>query len=259
LLGGLRQIPTSRRVIGMPLFKRWPLHDGDLRHGSCHRPPGALRTNALALCLLSLPVFAAESGWSLEIYGGAPVNVSAPLTILHAGAPALRTTAHYETRPFDAPFYYDVRVGWWRDGAEWAIELTHHKIFLINPPPDVQNLASSHGYNLLTVSRGWQLPYGFWGRVGLGMVVSHPESTVRERTFAENGGIFGLGYYLSGATVTASLQKRVYLAGGLFIAAAGMLSASYAVVPISGGSARTPNFALHALLGIGYRFGGSAP
>ncbi len=216
-----------------------------------------MRASALAVWV-ALPAAASASGWSVEAYGGAPLNLHTPLVIEQSGHPDLRLSARYETRPFEAPWYWDVRVGRWSGKGEWAIELTHHKIFLTNPPTEVGAFASSHGYNLLTASRGWELPWTIWARLGLGVVISHPESAVRDQRFGENGGILGLGYYLSGATVTASVQKRVHLIAGLYVAGAAMISASYAVLPIVDGHALVPNVAVHALIGIGYRFGGDS-
>jgi hypothetical protein len=212
------------------------------------------RSIVATLAFIPLSATAAE-GWTIEVYGGAPLNLPTPLDIQQSGEADLHTTARYDTRPFQVPRYYDIRIGRWRDRAEWAIELTHHKIFLTNPPPEVEYFAASHGYNLLTASRGWELPYEFWARVGLGVVISHPENGVRNQRLREIGGIMGLGYYLSGATATASLQKRVRLVGGLFLAAAGMISASYAVLPVVDGRALVPNVAIHGLLGVGYQFG----
>jgi hypothetical protein len=213
-----------------------------------------MRALALALCAAAPPAFAG-AGWNVEAYVGAPLNFNTPLTIEQSGHPDLRMSAQYETRPFEAPWYWDVRVGRWSGKAEWAIELTHHKIYLTNPPTEVGAFASSHGYNLLTVSRGWELPWSIWARLGIGVVISHPESTVRDQRLGENGGIMGLGYYLSGGTVTAALQKRIRLIGGLYIAGAGMVSASYAVLPVVDGHALVPNVALHALVGVGYSLG----
>ncbi len=78
---------------------------------------------------------------------------------------------------------------------------------------------------------------------------------MRGQKLGENGGLYGLGFYLSGAVATAAVQKRVYLVGGFFIAATGMFSAVYAALPVVDGHASTPNIAFHALLGLGYRFG----
>ena len=209
-----------------------------------------------AIALVELASAAAfAGGWNIEAYSGAPVNLSTPLSIEQSGQPTLRVTARYETRPFEFPWYYQVHVGRWSGKAEWAVELTHHKIFLTNPPADVGAFASSHGYNFLTVNRGWELPFDIWARAGLGVVISHPESTVRGQKLGENGGFYGLGFYLSGAVATAAIQKRVYLVGGFFIAATGMFSAAYAVLPVVDGHASTPNIAFHALLGFGYCFG----
>lgn len=208
---------------------------------------------AIALIQLATSAVAAAAGLNLEVYGGAPVNFSTPLSIEQAGQPTLRMTARYETRPFEAPWYYHAHIGYWSGNTEWGVELTHQKIFLTNPPPQVGAFAASHGYNLVTLNRGWELPFNLWMRVGLGAVISHPESTVRGQALGENGGFWALGYYLSGAAATAAIQKRILVIGGFFLAGTGMVSAAYAVLPVVDGHARAPNLALHGLFGIGYR------
>src|SRR5215813_1125344 len=112
------------------------------RRGRRRQPGPALREVAMraraAIALVELTAAAAfAGGWNVEGYLGAPVNLSTPLSIEQSGQPTLRVTARYETRPFDVPRYYHVHVGYWSGKSEWAVELTHHKIFLTNPPDEV--------------------------------------------------------------------------------------------------------------------------
>jgi hypothetical protein len=44
--------------------------------------------------------------------------------------------------------------------TDWAIEYLHHKLYLSNPPAEVQSFAISHGYNLFAVNRGFRLRSG---------------------------------------------------------------------------------------------------
>ena len=70
-----------------------------------------MRAAAIGVALVGFPAWSA--GWNIELYGGAPVNVSTSLVIHQSGQPDLRTTAQYESRPFETPWYYDLRIGRW--------------------------------------------------------------------------------------------------------------------------------------------------
>jgi hypothetical protein len=122
---------------------------------------------------------------------------STPLEIRQAGQDELRFHARYETRPLDTPLYYDLRLARWHGSRGFELDLLHQKLFLTNPPPEVQAFAVSHGYNLLTLNHLWRSTALVY-RLGGGLVVAHPESTVRGRTFER-------GYRLSGPTLNASL------------------------------------------------------
>ncbi len=61
-----------------------------------------MRASALAVWV-ALPAAASASGWSVEAYGGAPLNLHTPLVIEQSGHPDLRLSARYETWPFEAP------------------------------------------------------------------------------------------------------------------------------------------------------------
>jgi hypothetical protein len=198
---------------------------------------------------------AAQGGMSLgaELWGGLPWNLPLPLRIEQSGEPPIRITGRYETRPLDRPFYYRARamVG---VGArdEWAIELVHHKLYLLDAPREVQSFSVSHGYNLVLVSRGWDLG-PVWLRAGPGPVIAHPESSVRGRVLDRHGGILGTGYYVAGGAIAAMGERRVTLAGRVYVALGAMVTAAYARVPIRDGHATVPNVAFHALAGLGVR------
>jgi hypothetical protein len=201
--------------------------------------------------LLAVGQAAAGAEWGVQILFGGPLNLRTPLTIRQTGEPDLDVRAHWTTRPFESPIYYGVG-GFRRDGGrEWALELLHHKLYLRNPPPEVQRFSISHGYNLLLASYGIELARGIWTRVGGGAVVAHPESTVRGRTLDEGRGLFGLGYHLAGPAVSAGIEGRVPLGTErLRLALGGRVTGGYAFVPVEGGRARVPNVALHATAGI---------
>ena len=193
---------------------------------------------------------AAEDGWSLEAALGGAYNLPTPLTVRQEGFERLRFRARYETRAFELPLYYAVRITRGNMARAWAVELIHHKLHLIDEPPEIQSFAVSHGYNLVTVSRVWRdgrLHYG----AGAGVVLADPENTVRGRALPEKRGIFRAGYYVAGPTAAAFIGRRLLAGRGWFVFAEARGSASYARLPVRDGNADVPNLALHGLLGLG--------
>jgi len=167
------------------------------------------------------------------------------------GHDELRLKSNWSTYALETPLYYGWRVTRWGEHAGWAFDLTHHKLFLQDPPPEVRSFAISHGYNLLTVQRLWERDRWFHG-LGLGAVVAHPESEVRGRPFDEHGGLWGTGYHLSGPSVAAMLGHTRRIKGRVLGSAEVRLTLSHARVPISGGDALVPNLAVHGTVGVGW-------
>lgn len=207
------------------------------------------------LCLLLLLPFtcpAQQRSWEVGIAGGAVHNFKTPLRIQQHDFATIRLDARYRTEPFNPPVYYDIRVSTWKEASGWELKLTHHKLILQNNPPDVQRFSITNGFNLLTLNRLW-LYKGLTWSAGAGLVITHPESTVRHQPFPENRGILNKGYYISGPTLEAAVAKRYYFAERWYVLGEGRLTGSYVQVPVAEGNARVSNVALHALLGIGFR------
>lgn len=218
------------------------------------RKPSPGLALALLAALASLAprlVEAAEEEWSAQFLVGGAFNLPMPLTIRQAGQPDLRFTARYSSRPFTPPIYYGVQLGRRSGGTEWTVELLHQKLYVENPPPEVQSFSVSHGFNLVTVSRGWQVGGGLWARAGLSAVLAHPESVVRGLKLDEDRGLFGTGQHLSGIGVDVTLERRFPLAGKLYFALDGKVTAAWAVVPVAEGDASVPTLSAHALAGLG--------
>jgi hypothetical protein len=213
--------------------------------------PGATLAALALIAALTPAAPRAQEEWSAQFLVGGALNLPMPLTIRQSGQPDLRITARYASRPFTPPIYYGVLLGRRSGGAEWTVELLHQKLYLENPPPEVQKFSVSHGYNLVTVSRGWRLADGLWTRAGLSAVIAHPESTVRGLKLDEGGGILGTGQYLSGIGIDATLEKRFPVAGKLYFALDGKVTAAWAVVPVEQGDASVPSVSAHALAGLG--------
>ena len=210
---------------------------------------------SIVLIILSYPP-SASGKFSFEVFGGTQFNIPTPLWIEQDGEDDIKVDwARYESKAFtmfDSP-YYALRIGIWEQNRAWEFEIIHEKLYLINKPDEVQHFEISHGYNLITINRAWGNDRFHW-RVGAGIVLTHPESTVRNKT-KEGGEGFPDGFYISGPTAQITIDKRFYLWKKLFVILEGKVTASYAFyVPVADGNARVPNVAIHTLLGIGYDF-----
>jgi len=207
----------------------------------------------LAIFCIAPVYIEAQDTWTVELSGGDAYCFKTPLTIRQSGSEDIEVTAKYATHSFTAPIYYSIRLAMWQNNRAWELELVHLKIELANKPAEVQRFEISHGYNLFTVNRVWaSRKYIF--RLGAGVIISHPESTVREQSFNEHQGIMNKGYYISGPTIQAAVGRKFYMNQHVFFAAEGKFTGAYARIPIEDGHATVPNVAIHGLLGLGYEF-----
>ena len=204
---------------------------------------------------MSFMAEAQDSFWSFEIHGGIPYNIPSSLVIKQDNEPDIRLSARYRSEPFVSPGYYLLRAGRWKEGSAWEVEFVHHKLFLDNMPAEVQEFSISHGYNILTFNRAFDKVlfqnFNYVLRLGAGMVISHPETTVRDLSFDQDGGLFGAGYYITGPVLNITMAKRFYLVGGLFINAEAKFNPSVSWVPIENGQAIVWNMPLTFAFGMG--------
>lgn len=216
----------------------------------------------LNLCLLLILLMAfclagtARAGavCTFEAMGGSAISFPTPLAIYQEGQPVIFIdSAHYETNPFKESPYYSWRVAKWENGKAWEFELVHHKLYLETAHDDIQHFEITHGYNLITVNRAWKKD-GLIYHLGGGIVLAHPETTIRNKSLPEVWKAFDMGFYVSGVTAQFALGKRFELPGKLFAVVEGKLTGSYARIPVKEGYADVPNAAVHGLFGIGYEF-----
>lgn len=203
-----------------------------------------------AFIVMTLPA-GAHAAWTFEAFLGSAWSFPSPLSIHQYGEERIYLTARYQTRPLAGSPYYAWRVAKWRNDGAWEFELVHHKLYLANNPPEVQHFEISHGYNLITINRAWVRRNLIW-RCGVGVVATHPETTIREKKLPWGNGLNG--FYISGPTVQLVIGRKFPLRGGLFAAVEGKWTASYATIPVRDGNAYVPNMALHWLIGLGYDF-----
>jgi hypothetical protein len=203
------------------------------------------------LLFCTIPQVLADT-FTVQVFGGAAYNFRMPLVIRQDGEDNIRLNADYDSKSFETPIYYSVRLGWWKDDRAWEVEMVHHKLTLDNNPSEVEHFSITHGFNLLTLNRAWRNPWFIW-RLGGGVVITHPESSIRGKEFNQEGGIVD-GYYISGPTAQIAAEKRFYLWKGFFASIEGKFTLSWAHVPVQDGSADVWNSAVHGLIGLGYDF-----
>ena len=186
-----------------------------------------------------------------SVSDGQAYSVPLPIIIRQSGQPDIRLTAHFSTRPFADVPYYDAKVGIARGPWAYELELIHHKLYLDNPPPEVQWFEITHGYNPIVVN-AVRKQWGVAFRAGAGILLAHPETTIRGLQLPENGGI--LGWYVSGPAAQGGVSKAWKLGRHFFAGVEGKAVGAWARVPIANGSADVPNLSLHGLVSAGWRF-----
>lgn len=198
---------------------------------------------------------AAASRWTAGFLLGGAWNADSRLRIEQGDFPEIDFDAKWETRPFDQPLYWALRFGQEKGRRGWALELMHHKIYLRNPPPDVQSFSISHGLNYLTLQRAW-LRERWHALVAIGLTAAHRENTIRDRRLAETGGAFG-GYEITGPVLGVGIGSEIALGSSASLVGEVRIVHSWFRVDVVDGLAKGRNLALHLLFGP--RFGTGAP
>ncbi len=209
--------------------------------------------SAIILLLFEAQDILGQRSWSFNISLGDAYCFKMPLVIEQEGYEEIKLTAHYKTESFKLPVYYSWKIETARDQKGWELELTHLKIILSNNPSEVQEFRVSHGYNYLTVNRIWDLDFLIF-RIGIGTIVAHPESTVRNMSFDTHQGFLNRGYHFSGLGMQIAAEKRITIYKGFFLSLEVKAAAAWAKVGIAGGNAIVPQAGFHGLFGIGYTF-----
>jgi hypothetical protein len=187
--------------------------------------------------------------WGVELALGGAASLGSTLRVEQGGQPPLELDADWETRSLEAPLYYAVRVSRSGQRGGWALRLVHHKLYLRDPPPEIERFSISHGYNLLTLERGFFVS-GFELWAGVGVVIAHPESSVRGLDQPQDQDGIGGGYHATGPTVALAAARKVALGRRLAIVPELRFTLSRAHVPVADGEAWAPNAAVHFTIGL---------
>ena len=188
---------------------------------------------------------------------GTALNAPSPLVVHQDGFPDIRFTADYSTRPLTASPYYQVQIGLWnKEGkSAWVIGFLHHKIYLDNPPPEIQLFEITYGYNTLYGGRAWRKKNWVLS-AGAGVIVANPLTIVRHQEEDRRGGFLAFGW--AGGTIYGSVQRRLNVSKSVFFGFETKVTASMAWIKVANGNANVPNLALHLLgsFGVGLCTGG---
>lgn len=211
-----------------------------------------MKNFCLILSLLFISLFSfGQKSWYLNFTPGINYVPPMPLVINQSGFMPVSFWANYETAPLKSPLYYSVRLGFQKESKGWEAELAHLKIYLKNKPGEIQRFSVSHGYNQFFINRA-RLAGKFGTKTGVGVVIAHPENTVRDLTLNEKNGIFSRGYYLAGPAVQYGFFKEFYISSRIYLLVETSLSIAYANVPVANGRAHVPVLGLHIQAGPGY-------
>lgn len=206
---------------------------------------------SLFIFLFNFSTSVGQTRWSFELHGGVATNLRLPLIIRQTGYPDIRIEkAHFTSEPLIDPYYWDWRFTKWFGKKSIEFEAIHHKLYLVNKPAEVQRFGISHGFNMLFLNHSRQLEKIIL-RGGLGSVLLHAESTVRNMKYPEGPGFDRKGYVLRGISVNLAVAKQLKFGRYFFINAEGKITGSIVNAPIVNGSARVYNIAFQLILGPG--------
>jgi hypothetical protein len=215
--------------------------------------PRLILISTFMLTALALTPDSSAAQIEAQVFFGSAASLPLPISIHQNGETDLNFTAHWDTKPTRPTWYYAWRIGLWKGNRGWRLDHTHHKIYLTNPPAEVQQFRITNGFNIATISRAFRsknLTYS----IGAGPVITYPINTVRNKKLDHDRG--WNGYVLGGASVLGMVTREFPITGGLILSLDARGSASYVRVPVIDGHASVPNIALHLHAGLGYRFRG---
>ncbi|MDH5547636.1 MAG: hypothetical protein OEZ43_18815 [Gammaproteobacteria bacterium] len=206
---------------------------------------------SLFLCVVS----SFCSAGALEVAAGGALNLPAEILVAQQSQANLSVDAQFDTESLIPPIYYQIRLIVVQHRRRyWEMEFIHNKIYLRNPPPEIQSFSVSHGFNMFGVNHVRMFNKCCGWRLGGGVILAHPENTVRGAELTHNGGVFGWGYYLSGAYLASGFLAKHDIGQTFYLVADLRLSSSYASIPIRNGQASLFLNTLHLAGGIGARW-----
>lgn len=203
----------------------------------------------LILLLLILSTMSFAKDWSFTFLVGIPYNFPTDLLIKQDGEDDIKIdSAKYSSKPFEIPIYYNYKFGKTINGKKWELGIIHHKLYLENKHNDIQHFEITHGYNIITLKRVFEIN-DFQYRIGSGIIYANPEVEVRNRLIFEEGGVFGTGYQITYPVLELGIGKEYELFDKILMDMEINLTLANPTVKIKDGEAKVPNIAFHGNLG----------
>jgi hypothetical protein len=198
----------------------------------------------------------ARISWTVDLQTGLVYNLKLPLTIEQDGYPDISISSPtLRTYPFRPPLYMAGRITGWRNQQGLSFEIIHHKIYLENPPPEVQSFSVSHGFNMMIISY-CKSKNGFDFRGGIGTTLLHAESIVRGKEDPYEKGLDASGYRVSGIAAAISVSRPFAVKGWFYINTEFKISGALANAPVVDGHASIRLVTFHLILGPALAIGG---
>ena len=186
-------------------------------------------------------------GIALQAFGGMPLNFPTSLKINQQGEPEINHAASWESRPWEQPMYWALRLRWQREHDGIELQFLHHKMFLKENPATIQHFEVTHGFNILTVNYMRRSRPIHW-RVGAGVTLPNTFATIRGELSDVHD------YSIGGPALLIGGGSELALTRHLFLAAEAQFIAGWAKVDVARGKAEITSLALHILFGVGYVF-----
>jgi hypothetical protein len=171
------------------------------------------------------------------------------MTLSQDGQPDLVVQPRWSTRPWEPTWYYAGRISRWSGSHAWAFEYIHHKLYLDNPPPEVEFFRITNGVNFFLAERLWRKKAWEFG-LATGPVFLVPISRIRNATYDKANGIWGSQYDLGGGAVSANVAFRLRLIPWVYGTVSLKGTAAALKARIAGGNATLMNYALHLNYGL---------
>ncbi|MEZ8292744.1 hypothetical protein AB6D11_02700 [Vibrio splendidus] len=207
-----------------------------------------MKVNLLLLVSSALPfVVSAEPYYLIEGGFGTAFSYEEPITIERDGQSDIDLgSVSFETKPFDSPPYYMLRLGRWDETDGYEIEFIHHKLYAKGlPDQGVTDFEVTDGYNLLYFNKSYLIG-DYVARAGVGVVISHLDMTIDGQNYKD-------GYQLAGVSLNLAGERRFEISESIMAGLEGKVTYSYADIDYSGGSVTVPNLALHLIASIKYK------
>ena len=209
-----------------------------------------LKITLIGISLTTFSAFAKEDSIEFSLGSGAALSYGEDITIKRSGSADVDLgVVNFDTNPFEAPIYYDVRLAKWKDNSAWELEFVHHKLYM-----DSSDLDNDQGVDVSNFDINYNLLYGNYAkeitpnniaRFGAGLVIPSSEITI-------NGVKSNQSYKIAGATFQLGIEHDFPINQHLIFSIEGKMTYSYAKIEVENSSAMVPNTAVHLLFHLKY-------